>query len=46
MVDFTASGHELLTFSTKTFFVGGRPDCFRVPEGDVLPVLKAHYGVI
>jgi hypothetical protein len=22
---------------------GGRRDSFRVPEGDVLPVLKAHY---
>jgi hypothetical protein len=32
--------------SSKAPFVGGRPDSFRVAEGDMLPVLKAHYGVI
>jgi hypothetical protein len=46
MVDFTVSGHELFTLSSKAPYVGGRLDSFRVAEGDVLPVLKAHYGVI
>jgi hypothetical protein len=46
VVDLTASGHKLFTFSSKVSFVGGRPDGFMVAEGDVLPVLKAHYGVI
>jgi hypothetical protein len=32
--------------SFHVLFVGGRPDRIRVPEGDVIPVLKAHYGVI
>jgi hypothetical protein len=36
------SFHVLL----KGPIVGGRPDSFRVAEGDVPPVLKAHYGVI
>jgi hypothetical protein len=46
VVDFTASSHELFTFSSKAPFVGGRPDSVRIAEGDVLPVLKAYYGVI
>jgi hypothetical protein len=46
VVDFTVSGHELFTFLSKAPFVGGRPDTFRVAEDDVLPLLKAHYGVI
>jgi hypothetical protein len=33
-------------FSSKVPFVGGRPDSFSVAEGDMLPVFKAHYGVI
>jgi hypothetical protein len=33
-------------FSSKASSVGGRPDSFRVGEGEVIPVLKAHYGVI
>jgi hypothetical protein len=33
-------------FSSKASFVGGRPDSFRVAEGDVFQVLKSHYGVI
>jgi hypothetical protein len=32
--------------SSKSPFVGGRPDSFRIAEGNVLPVLKAHYSVI
>jgi hypothetical protein len=46
VVDFTASDHELFTFSSKASFFGGRPGSFRVAEGEVLPVLKAHYDVI
>jgi hypothetical protein len=46
VVYFTASGHELFTFSSKASFVGGRPDSFRVAEGEVFPVLKVHYSVI
>jgi hypothetical protein len=33
-------------FSSKVPFVGGRQDSFSVAEGDILPVFKAHYGVI
>jgi hypothetical protein len=46
VVDCTASCHELFTFSSNASFVGGRPVSFSGAEGDVLPVLKAHYGVI
>jgi hypothetical protein len=46
VVDFTASGHELFKFFSNASFVRARPDSFCVAEGDVLPVLKAHHGVI
>jgi hypothetical protein len=46
VVDFTASGHELFSLFPQRFLFGGRPNSFRVAEGDVLQVLKAHYGII
>jgi hypothetical protein len=34
------------SFSSNAPFVGGKPDSFRIAEVDVLPFLKAHYGLI
>jgi hypothetical protein len=33
-------------FFLMASFVGARPDSFSVAEGDVFPVLNAHFGVI
>ena len=46
VVDFKAAGYELFTFATKASFVEARLNSFIEAEGNVIPVLLAHYSVI